>query len=380
MKHTIFRSILISIVFLSILVFPILNGQFNFVRDIANNENRKLSEQPLLDYKHLDSYPHKYESYYNDNFPIRSLLVKYYAYNNLKIFKKSPIPESVIIGKNGWMYLAGREYESYKGINNLTNNELFLIKQELEYRKDYLAKRNCKFYFVVAPAKTSIYPENLENNDPSFKLNSWGEQLINYLNNHCKVKPIDVYTELRNRKSKELLYFKLDNHWNNIGGFYASNMVLKQMNNDDSSIHINNIKDFRIVKENRNIGNIVNMFPNVESFNDFSFELNKIKGYHAVDASLKGYKVPDKFDAELFETRRVIRGSKKKKLLIVSDSFGGYMFPFLAENFSVTEKIFDKWEYKLNESIVENEKPDVFLMIVLESNLRNIIKYRSFKD
>ena len=56
------------------------------------------------------------------------------------------------------------------------------------------------------------------------------------------------------------------------------------------------------------------------------------------------------------------------------------MFPFLAENFSVTEKIFDKWEYKLNESIVENEKPDVFLMIVLESNLRNIIKYRSFKD
>ena len=59
MKHTIFRSILISIVFLSILVFPILNGQFNFVTDIANNENRKLSEQPSLDYKHLDSYNFK---------------------------------------------------------------------------------------------------------------------------------------------------------------------------------------------------------------------------------------------------------------------------------------------------------------------------------
>lgn len=377
MKHTFFRSILITSVFLAILAFPILNGQFSFVKDIANNENRKLADKPAMDPKHLDSYPRKYESYYNDHFPIRSLLVKYYAYNNLKIFKKSPIPESVIIGKNGWMYLAGREYESYKGINNLTISEKIAIKKELEYRKEYLAKRGCKFYFIVAPAKTSIYPEHLENNDPTFKLNSWGEQLIKYLNANCKVKPIDVYSTLRKEKEKELLYFKLDNHWNNLGGFYASNEVLKKMQKEDSTISINDINDYKIVKENRNIGNIVNMFPNVEDYKDFAIELEKKKGYRASDVKLVGYKVPSKFDPVLYETRREIKGSNKKKLMIVSDSFGGYMFPFLAENFSITSKIFDKWEYKLNESIVENEKPDVFLMIVLESNLRNIIKFRS---
>ncbi|MCE2742407.1 MAG: hypothetical protein LW701_02370 [Fluviicola sp.] len=376
MEHTKFRSILVSIVFLALIAFPIINGNLKFVKDIANNENRKLADRPSLTIKDIEKFPMKYESYYNDNFTVRSILVKYYALNNIKIFKKSPIPESVVIGVDGWMFLAGREYESYLGQNNLKPWEMKAISEELEYRKEYLAKRGCKFYFMVAPAKTSIYPEKVSNNEQR-KFNSWGEQLVKYLDKNCQVKPINVYDVLRKNKSKELLYFKLDNHWNNLGGFYASNEVLARMKEEDTSIYLNNINDYTIKRENRSIGNIVNMFPNVEDFKDFYVKPYPKKGYKASEAAKKGYPVPPMFEAYKYENSREIVGSKKKKLMIVSDSFGGYMFPFMAETFSRTIKIFDKWEYKLNEKIVEQEKPDVMLLICLESNLRSIIRHRS---
>jgi hypothetical protein len=377
MEHTKFRSILVSIVFLALIAFPIINENLKFVKDIANNENRKLADRPSLTIKDIEKFPMKYESFYNDNFTIRSILVKYYALNNIKIFKKSPIPESVIIGVDGWMFLAGREYESYLGKNNLKPSEMKAISEELEYRKEYLAKRGCKFYFMIAPAKTSIYPEKVSTNQREF--NSWGEQLVKYLDKNCEVKPINVYDVLRKNKSVELLYYKLDNHWNDLGGFFATNEVLSRMKQEDNSIYLNNINDYTIKKENRNIGNIVNMFPNIEDFKDFYVKPYPKNGYKSIEVAKRGYPVPPNFNTQVhkYEDAREIFGSKKKKLMIVSDSFGGYMFPFMAETFSRTIKIFDKWEYKLNEKIVDQEKPDIMLLICLETNLRSIIRHRS---
>jgi hypothetical protein len=53
------------------------------------------------------------------------------------------------------------------------------------------------------------------------------------------------------------------------------------------------------------------------------------------------------------------------------------IFPYLSEKFSTTELIFDGWQYKLNEDIVNHEKPDVMLLFMLESNLRNFLHHQS---
>ena len=47
---------------------------------------------------------------------------------------------------------------------------------------------------------------------------------------------------------------------------------------------------------------------------------------------------------------------------------------FLVESFSHTTLIFDAWRYKLNENIVEKEKPNVVIYILWEPKLENIIK------
>ena len=68
----------------------------------------------------------------------------------LEYLKKSPIPEKVILGKENWLYSAGLEMESYQGKNRLTEKELSDFKLELDYRKNYLEKLGCEFYFLIA--------------------------------------------------------------------------------------------------------------------------------------------------------------------------------------------------------------------------------------
>jgi alginate O-acetyltransferase complex protein AlgJ len=75
-----------------------------------------------------------------------------------------------------------------------------------------------------------------------------------------------------------------------------------------------------------------------------------------------------------YENVREIKNSKQPRLLIISDSFGAALFPFLSENFSRTVKIFDAWQYKLNEDIVNSEKPDAVVLVIDEPILRNFIK------
>ena len=82
---------------------------------------------------------------------------------------------------------------------------------------------------------------------------------------------------------------------------------------------------------------------------------------------------------EIYEEVRVSNSKNKKKLLIISDSFGDFLFPLISENFTKTVKIFDNWEYKLNEKIVEIEKPNVVILLILESNLHYLINDKQLK-
>ena len=64
---------------------------------------------------------------------------------------------------------------------------------------------------------------------------------------------------------------------------------------------------------------------------------------------------------------------RETKRLLITESFGTHMFPFLSDQCSYTTKIFDKWEYKSNVDIVEKEAPDAIVIMILESNLKTLI-------
>jgi len=334
-----------------------------------------MAKQPTLNIKRLDPFPARYDTFYNDHFDLRNTLIKYYNIYNIRAYRKSPIP-SVIIGANDWLYLTGDEMDSYMGKNRLTAKELFSYKEELEYRKRYLAERNIKFYFLVIPCKASIYSENIGYEYFRHSKETWGEQLNNYLAHNSSIKPIGVFDSLRANKKPNNLFYKLDNHWNDLGAFYTANEVFRRMHQDFPAIEPLQLSDFTIKHSVNPSGNLEKMLGNLGIFSESSVELVPKNGFKSAEANKTGYPPIEGFVYPWdYEVVREIKGSTKPKLLIIGDSFGKNIFPFLSENFCKTVKIFDSWHYGINEPIVESEKPDAVILMIDEPVIRSLLKY-----
>jgi hypothetical protein len=89
----------------------------------------------------------------------------------------------------------------------------------------------------------------------------------------------------------------------------------------------------------------------------------------------QNYQAPKDFAyTEDFEIAKVVDDPSLPTAVIIRDSFTDSMLPFLSENFRKSTFIFDNWEYKENRNIIENEKPDILLMITIEQNIRRILE------
>jgi len=377
MSHIRFRISLTIIFFLAIISFPMINGQTGLIKDIKSTENREIAAKPDIETCPISDYPGEYEKYYNDHFSIRSILVKSFNVFELNILKKTPLPDKVVIGKDGWLFSSGDEEDSHRGLNPLTETELKAFKAELEYRQNYLKKRNCKFYYIIAPAKSNIYPDKIPHDEYFEGASSWGEQLIAYLNENSSVKPINVFDVFKSLEKRDSLYYKIDDHWNQVGGFYATQEILKRIHQDFPQVYADSIssyqfKDIPLQKK----GDLAKMMAFAGHFTDYDHPFLPKSGFKSRNTPLRGYPgIPDFTDD--YEIDKEIRGSQAPRILVISDSFGHKIFPFLSEHFSRSVKIFDAWQYKLNEDIVNAEKPDIVLLISWEANIKDILLHQS---
>lgn len=380
MRQQSFRTYLLIVVFLAIIAFPLVNSYTGLVSDIPSFENRAMAPRPDPDIKRLDPFPVKYDKFYNDHFNLRNRLIRCFNIYNVMAYRKSPVP-SVVIGANNWLYLAGDEMDSYMGRNRLSLQELQSIQHELEYRQAYLAEQGIRFYFMAVPCKASIHTENIGYEYFRMSEDSWGEQLNTYLQKNSSLKPIDVFDSLRRYKKGQHLFYKLDNHWNDLGAFYTANEVFKRMRADFPGIELLDLNDFELDHSEVPAGNLEKMLGNLGLFSESVFELHPRKGFKAQDGELAYHPPVEGFAYPWeYELVREIKDSLKPRLLIISDSFGKNIFPFLAENFSKTVKIFDSWQYKLNEDIVAYEQPDAVLLMINEPILRSLLDHQSGKD
>jgi len=371
MKAEKIRIILIPLLFLAVLVFPFVNEKLHLIKAAANYENRKLAAKPELSFAGIGDFPAKYESYYIDTFPLRWNLLRAFAKYQLTFFKKPPCPDLVIIGNDDWLFLKGDEFNTYTGDAKFTELELKQIKEELEYRKSYLEKRNCKFFVMIAPAKANIYSEKVPFEYFKMVDRSMGEVLNNYLKTNSSIDIVDMYPVLREHKKDFRVYYSNDNHWSRMAGFYASNQFIKQYKNYGSAISPLELKDYKIVERDSTKGNTVNYLGGIVVYHDVNYVF---EGEKAKWGPITGYVAPEKFPYKwAYEQVRINETVSTPKLLIISDSFGEYMLELLSEKFSKSVKIWDNWEYKLNEDIVESEKPAVMLLVIHEQNLKKLL-------
>jgi hypothetical protein len=348
-----------------------------FTPIVKSTENRRLAQKPKFNVDLLDPYPIAFENWYNDNFRLRGQIMNFYLRLNVYCFGKSPIPENVIIGKRGWLFYAQNELKIYKGTDYFTHEELDSIRKELEYRQNYLSERHCKFYFAVAPIKVQIYPEYFPNNIYQFSKIGYAKQLVDYLNKYSSVKPIDLYHPLIKAKSIGRLYFKTDNHWNELGGLIASQALIKTISKDFKNIPVIVFSEFKMDSNVVNGGNLAGMLALSEEMQEMKITIKRENGFDAQQGSLHPYKLPENFKEVDYERVFITKNNSLPNILIIRDSFGSFLHQSFSEYFINSVYIFDAWEYKLNEDIVNTEKPDVCLLLVLETGVKALLKNQS---
>lgn len=364
--QSLYRIIGLNILFISFISFPLVNYDQWLLNDTENSENRALAKKPELNVNHLDPFPQIYESYYNDHFTIRSRMIKWFTYFNLRFYKKSPFPERVVIGNDNWLYTAGDIFNCYLGTNRFTDDQLLAYKKDLELQRDYLAKRGCKFYFVVTPTKATIHTKAIPHTWYRFNTESPGEQLTNYLLNNSDLNVIDLYKPLRRQSSQQQLYYKHDNHWNPHGAFLAAGTVSGRIAKDFPTVQPLSENEFTINQIPRHSGDIVYLLGNPDFYEgtDTDFEFIDKRTGKTVDFSHVDYA---KYNNEPQLMHEDMKQSKRPKLYLISDSFSYLFYPFIARSFGESVNVFDLWNYKLRPELIEKEKPDVYLVMTNEA-------------
>jgi len=360
------KNIILTVGFVLLLVIPAIQLYITIFPEVESTENRKLANIPKLRLNYMDPFPSRFEKYYNDNFSLRNHLVSWNFYLSSRYLNQSPLPEKVLFGKRNWLYLVLNEFDEYQHTNLMSSQEVDQIKNEMVYRKVYLDDRDVKLYFVIAPIKYSVYPEYLPSGlIPSNKTSRTEEIKDALINNGIKV--LDLTDSLISLKGEELLYYKTDNHWNKLGGFYAARAIINEVRKDFPQVPMLKLENYTVrdsVIDGKNLAQMVRMR---DYFDDIMYTLtpDTILAKKAIKAD---YPIPEWFSYP----REYGMGYKTSndtlpKMLFIRDSFGKAVMPYLSECFNKSVYLFDKWQYTANEHIIENEKPDIVVYMVLES-------------
>lgn len=178
------------------------------------------------------------------------------------------------------------------------------------------------------------------------------EQVIDYLRRNTDIKIVYPYDELISFKEEnpdKPVYYHLDTHWNHLGGYIGASALLNEM-----GIHIPSAEEEVFTSKELQSGDLKNMMSyDGVTMND-------------IDYIPKNY--PDKntkVSNEDFYGQWIYQNSGKdsRKVFLLRDSFTSLMSDVLGSEFNDINMCHYE---SFDQSLVEKEKPDVFILETVE--------------
>ena len=364
-----FRDKIILYLFFALLILPSVVWWFISPNlPFENMDNRQLKKMPVLNSITMKQFPAGFDEYYADNLPFRAYGITLYSHI---LYRLTGNVESakILFAKNDWIFYKseqdGDPISDYKRINQFTPEQLRKIAKNLMDLQKYCKKRNCDFVFLIGPNKENIYTEYMPDNIIRTNYTSRTKQLINYLKANTDIKIIDPTSELIKAKKDNFVYYKNDTHWNNLGGYIGSKLLLEKFGL--KLPEISQLQKEYYVKtgeEGRSGYDLANM----SGVKDFLQESNEIR--------ISGYG-----DLGIEEKPAILEGGirmycqnapKKEKIMMIRDSFAGYMIPIVSNYYQDSVYVI---YYCFKKEMVDIEKPKIFVFEVVERYFPTIMDY-----
>lgn len=336
------------VLFLMALVIP---GVWTFVGKQENIGNEETVDFSDVNYLNISD---KVDSYMSSGFGFRNKLVQMNNQVYLNVFGESGEP-SVIVGKDDWLFYESALHD-YTGEDKLSDIEIDKIARVLEIAERAVEAQGAKFVFACAPNKMEIYGDYM----PYYCYESMEKG--NYENLYAAlnaegINAVDLKVVLKAEaeKSEEIIYHKLDSHWNNLGAAYAYEAIMK-----NAGLEYIDFTNGRYSIKSDFDGDLYAMlFPNGNK-KDEQIYFERESEYYYVSK----YRGPEDL---LIET---MVDDAKGSLLMYRDSFGNVLHTFMAESFGYS--VFSRaLPYDLTNA---NEYSLVVLEIV-ERNIGNLLEY-----
>lgn len=359
------RSIII--IFLLFLVLPVIGQAFKLDPYSPHTENRKLGAMPGLSWSlsEMKEFPKLYQTYFDDNFGFRNTLVRGSYLYHAKLLRTSP-SDSVILGRNGWLYYSGTgELEDYRGITHFSESQLFRYAELLNWKKAWLAEMGIRYLLIIAPNKSTIYPEHLPKGYGRVRQETGLDELIAYLRQNTDLEVIDLRDQLLQRKSERNLFKRTDTHWNNYGAFLAYREIVRPLASWFPTIKPFDFSDFTVTAEKCSSGDLAAMMGGQEFLSDENYAFVPKKPLSSV--------MCDKMDRpERFTMTNGIPGLPRA--VIFRDSFFSAVVPFISEHFNTSRYIKSDWnEHTPIGGLITKYRPNVVIEEIVERKLKNII-------
>ncbi len=357
----------LAALFVALICLPTLRSLTQPSPAQVGAENRPPAPAPEWRWKPevLTVFPAKFEAFFDDRFGYRDLLVRWLSLARVRWLHTSPSAK-VVVGKKGWLYYTetpvGRDYDS---VRPFTGEELAYWKQTLEQRRDWLAARGMRYYFVIAPDKQTIYPEMLpaalRPRHGSVRL----DQLQAYLRAHSDFRILDLRAPLLEAKDRERLFCLTDSHWNDHAAYLAYRSLMATLAESFPGMEALPRAAFVEGRIPGRGGDLARMLGLGDRYREEYLVLNPRTPRRAHPAPLDPqWHVPEWRWPVLTERP----GPQLPRAVMFRDSFAACMIPFLSEHF---RRIFyyreEPTEFEFD--VVEREKPDLVIQETVERKL-----------
>jgi len=339
------------------------------VKDLPGFENRRLAELPSRStLRQFVSLPKAINNYINDHFVLRNRLIHFLYSIRINVLNETVFP-SVILGSNSWLYYTDENnMEDFQHISKFSENQLARISKNLDTIFTQLNEKNVLFVIAIAPNKETIYPENVPSYIPRSGRESRLDQLMGYLKENGKSEIIDLRPTLNSERESHQVYYRTDTHWNSIGAYFAYFEIMKQIQTRYPELKPRLLQEFEI-KPIPWSGDLTNFLTMRNILIEQTYKLvPKFK----TRTNIIAQNSPNSFEAT-----REISDPSLPRAVIVHDSFGQLLVPYLAEHFQRLTNRFAPYSLQpiplINPHLITDERPNIVILVIAERYLQFLL-------
>ena len=220
---------LLSLIFVFLLFAPLglrITGlDFSADEDKFGIKPPRFCRQAFLD----NDYYQSFDQYFNDSFPLRGPMILLKNWIDYRVFRTTD-SRDVHIGTDGWLYDVKSIIDYRKEAFNSRAYAEYLVL-ELHALEKIIQASGHRFFFFIAPNKSTIYPEFV---GVVPKGNPCNRSLYDLFLENIARHPLNSFVRLdaplTDEKNKgPLLYDKTSTRWNSRGAMVAAQSILKKV-------------------------------------------------------------------------------------------------------------------------------------------------------